>query len=130
MNPLKVNEQFEHTHDLDFMAISSTSEELQKRRPRARVVKAFSTLPASILAVDKWEATATKPSIFLAGDDLCAKEIVRGLARDAGFEAFDAGPLRAARSIEQFGILLHNVWAHQFQGDYSRLAPTLVRAIK
>jgi predicted dinucleotide-binding enzyme len=47
MNPLNVNEHFEHYHDAQFMARSSTSEELQKRLPKTRVVKAFRTIPAA-----------------------------------------------------------------------------------
>jgi len=45
MNPLKVNEAFEHFHDLDFMRSSSTSEELQRRVPGAKVVKPVLSQP-------------------------------------------------------------------------------------
>ncbi len=128
MNPLNVNERFEHTHDLAFMARSSTSEELQRRCPGARVIKAFSTLPAGVLDAAAWAANPVKPPIFVAGDDAAAKEVVFTLARDTGFEALDAGPLGAARAIEQLGVLLHQVGTHQFKGDYARLAPALLQA--
>ena len=130
MNPLKVSEQFEHYHDLEFMQSSSTSEQLQKRLPRARVVKAFSTMPSPILDSTQWSNNPVKPAIFVAGDDRSAKEIVFQLVRDAGFEPFDTGALANARSIEQMGVVLHNVGTHQFGGDYARLAPTFLQASK
>jgi hypothetical protein len=128
MNPLKVNDRFEHYHDLEFMQSSSTSEELQKRLPHARIVKAFSTLPAAMLDVTQWSGNPTTPAIFVAGDDPSAKEVVFQLVRDTGLQPLDVGPLSNARSIEQLGVLLHHVGMHQFGGHYERLAPTLVQA--
>ena len=128
MNPLNVTEQFEHYHDLDFMQSNSTSEELQKRLPKARVIKAFSTMPSTVLDADEWSNNPVKPAVFVAGDDEQAKEVVMQLARDAGFEPFDVGALTNGRSIEQMGVLLHHVGTHQFGGDYGRLAPTFLQA--
>ena len=130
MNPLKVNDKFEHYHDLQFMESSSTSEELQKRLPKARVVKAFSTMPASVLDASQWSDNPVKPAVFVAGDDRSAKEIVFQLVRDAGFEPYDAGELANGRYIEQMGVLLHHIGTHQFNGDYARLAPTFLQAFK
>ena len=76
MNPLKVNEQFEHDRDLEFMKSSSTSEELQKRLPKARVVKAFSNMSAVVLDSNQWSNNPVKPPIFVASDDRLAKEVV------------------------------------------------------
>ena len=128
MNPLKVSDKFEHYHDLEFMKSSSTSEELQKRLPKALVIKAFSTMPAVILDSNQWSNNPIKPAVFVAGDDRSAKEVVFQLVKDAGFEPFDAGALSNARSLEQMGVLLHHVGTHQFGGDYSRLAPTFLQA--
>ena len=128
MNPLKVSEQFEHYHDLEFMKSSSTSEELQKRLPKAHVVKAFSTMPSAVLDSTQWSNNPVKPAIFVAGDDRSAKEVVFQLFKNAGFEPFDTGALANARSIEQMGVVLHNVGTHQFGGDYARLAPTFLQA--
>ena len=128
MNPLNVTEQFEHYHDLEFMQSNSTSEELQKRLPKARVIKAFSTMPSIVLDANEWSNNPVKPAVFVAGDDKQAKEVVMQLARDAGFEPFDAGALINSRSIEQMGVLLHHVGTHQFGGDYGRLAPTFLQA--
>ncbi len=128
MNPLNVTEQFEHYHDLEFMQSNSTSEELQKRLPKARVVKAFSTMPSTVLDANEWANNPVKPAVFVAGDDEQAKEVVKQLVRDAGFDPFDAGALANSRSIEQMGVLLHHVGTHQFGGDYGRLAPTFLQA--
>ncbi len=42
---------------------------------------------------------------FVAGDDADAKATVLALARDIGFDAVDAGPLRNARLIEAMAYL-------------------------
>lgn len=128
MNPLDVTEEFEHYHDLEFMRSNSTSEALQKRLPKARVVKAFSTMPSIVLDANEWSGNPVKPAVFVAGDDDRAKEVVMQLARDAGFEPLNTGELANSRSIEQMGVLLHHVGTHQFGGDYSRLAPTFLQA--
>jgi 8-hydroxy-5-deazaflavin:NADPH oxidoreductase len=129
MNPLNVNDRFEHYHDLEFMQSSSTSELLQQRLPKARVIKAFSTLPSPVLEAGQWSKNPIKPAIFIAGDDRSAKEIVTQLVHDAGFQSLDTGSLVNARSIEQLGILLHHVGTHQFGGDYGKLAPTFLQAL-
>lgn len=128
MNPLQVNNEFEHSHDKAFMARSSTSEELQRRLPAARVVKAFSTMPSELLDSRRWTGAPAVPPVFLAGDDPSAKSAVAGLAADAGFTALDTGPLIAARSIEQLGVLMHNVAENHFGGDVGRLAPAVLTA--
>jgi predicted dinucleotide-binding enzyme len=72
-------------------------------------------------------AQATPP-VFLAGHDPLAKAKVARLAEDAGFAALDTGPLVAARSIEQLGVVLHHVGENRFGGDLSRLAPAILVA--
>lgn len=128
MNPLNVTQEFEHYHDLEFMKSNSTSEELQRRLPSSRVVKAFSTMPSDLLNISQWANNSVAPAIFIAGDDLEARKIVSQLVRDAGFQSFDAGELANSRYIEQMGVLLHHVGTHQFGGDYRRLAPTFLKA--
>lgn len=128
MNPLLVNDAFEHYHDIEFMKDNSTSEELQRRLPKARVVKAFSTMSAQSLIANVWQNNMVRPPIFLASDDAEAKAVVKQLANEAAFETYDAGELANARSIEQMGILLHHVAVNHFEGAYEYLAPTFVRA--
>jgi len=77
---------------------TSGAEELQKKLPGARVVKAFNTVFAQHMdsgQLDKEPLTA-----FVAGDDADAKATVLELAREIGFDAVDGGPLRNARLLE------------------------------
>ncbi len=129
MNPLRVSSDFEHSYDAAFMARSSTSEELQRQLPDARVVKAFNTMASNLLAAPQRSfASGTLPSVLLAGDDPTAKDQVRTLAADAGFTALDAGPLTSARNIEQLNVLVHLLADHQFAGALDRIAPTVTVA--
>ncbi|TCC40995.1 NADPH-dependent F420 reductase [Kribbella speibonae] len=125
MNPLQVNGDFEHSYDAYFMARSSTSEELQRRLPDVRVVKAFNTMPSTLLDARRWPEPKSVPPVFLAGDDSSAKAQVRTLAQDAGFTALDAGPLTSARNIEQLNVLMHLLADNQFEGALDRIAPTV-----
>lgn len=127
MNPLNVNEAFEHYHDLAFMQSSSTTEALQAAIPTARVAKAFSTMPAPLLSPEAWRGQPVKVPIFVVGDP-DAKNAARTLANDAGFDVLDAGGIEQARLLEQLGVLLHHVGENTFDGDYTKLAPAFVRA--
>ncbi len=82
---------------------TSGAEELQKKVPRAKVVKAFNTVFAGTM--DSGRAAGQQLTAFAAGDDAGAKERVLALARDVGFDAVDAGPLRNARWLETLGFL-------------------------
>ncbi len=64
----------------------------------ARVVKAFNTTGAENMM--KAKDFPSKPAMFVAGDDPGAKKTVQKLADDIGFEAIDAGPLKASRYLE------------------------------
>jgi predicted dinucleotide-binding enzyme len=68
----------------------------------ARVVKAFNTTGAENML--KARAFPQKPVMFVAGDDADAKTIVQALADGIGFEAIDAGPLKAARYLEPMAM--------------------------
>jgi predicted dinucleotide-binding enzyme len=82
---------------------TSGAEELQKKLPQARVVKAFNTVFAQHM--DSGAIDGERLSAFVAGDDQAARAAVLGLAREIGFDAVDAGPLRNARSLEPIGIM-------------------------
>ncbi len=82
---------------------TSGAEELQKKAPSAKVVKAFNTVFAQHMATGQVKGTAL--TLFVAGDDQGAKEQVLGLGRDIGFDAVDAGPLNNARWLETLGYL-------------------------
>ena len=81
---------------------TSGAEELQRKAPKARVVKAFNTVFAQHMDTGKLGDQSL--TAFVAGDDAGAKETVLGLARGIGFEAVDAGPLKNARWLEPLGF--------------------------
>jgi predicted dinucleotide-binding enzyme len=51
-------------------------------------------------------ATGTPPSLVYCGDNAKAKRAAARLIRDAGFDPTDVGPLRFARYIEPFTMLV------------------------
>lgn len=84
----------------------SGAEQIASRAPGARVVKAFNTYGYENFADAAYpNASGLRPLMFLAGDDPDAKRVVGGLAAEIGFEAFDAGGLRAARELEPLAML-------------------------
>jgi predicted dinucleotide-binding enzyme len=86
---------------------SSGAEELAKKARGARVVSAFGTVPSEVLfAVFERREQHNRPSLVHCGDDQNAKEVAAGLIRDVGFDPVDAGPLRAARYLEPFTLLV------------------------
>ena len=81
---------------------TSGAEELQRKVPKARVVKAFNTVFAQHMDSGR---LGDKPlTAFMAGDDPGAKTNVLELAREIGFDAVDAGPLKNARLLEPLGL--------------------------
>ena len=81
---------------------TSGAEELQKKLPKARVVKCFNTVFAEHM--DKGKVGDKQLTVFAAGDDDEARRTVLGLAKNIGFDAVDAGPLINARSLETMGF--------------------------
>jgi predicted dinucleotide-binding enzyme len=47
-----------------------------------------------------------RPSLVYCGDDARAKRVAARLIRDLGFQPVDAGPLRMARALEPFTLLI------------------------
>jgi predicted dinucleotide-binding enzyme len=80
---------------------TSGAEELQKKLPGARVVKAFNTVFAQHM--DSGRLDGQPLTAFAAGDDADAKAEVLALECEIGFDAVDAGPLRNARLLEPLG---------------------------
>ena len=82
---------------------SSAGEEIAHQAAGARVVKAFNTIFAQVLALPR-AATADVP-VFVAGDDAAAVEAVGELVRSAGFAVETTGGLDASRLLEPLGML-------------------------
>ncbi len=86
---------------------SSGAENLSKKMRGARIVSAFSTVPSEVL-FDVFAARrkSERPSLAYCGDDKKAKRVAARLIKDIGFDPVDAGPLRIARYLEPFSLLV------------------------
>lgn len=99
-NPMK--------EDMSGLAVgldTSAAEEVAKAVPEARVVKAFNTVFAQVLAEDTPNGSEQPVQVFYASDDDGAKSKARELIESMGFEPVDAGPLANARYLEPMGML-------------------------
>ena len=93
--------------DLVIAHTSSGAEALAKKARRAHVVSAFGTVPSEVLFnVFEARRKAKRPSLVYCGDDTTAKQVATTLIRDVGFDPVDAGPLRIARYMEPFALLM------------------------
>ena len=81
----------------------SGAEEVQALARSAKVVKAFNTVFAQHMGTGALHGE--RLTVLAAGDDAEAREVVLRMARDIGFDAVDAGPLRNARWLETLGYL-------------------------
>lgn len=100
------------TNAIDFPAFTPTnldgrpSSEIVAEQVRgARVVKAFNTLPAALLAGSP-ELEGGRRVLFLSGNDQGAKLQIARLAELFGFAPIDLGTLSAGGRLQQFGAPL------------------------
>ena len=84
---------------------TSSSEEIAKLIPHAKVVKAFNTIFADVMQPGKQTFDGYKGTGFYCSDDAEAKKVVAQLIEDAGFEPVDAGMLKNARYLEPMAQL-------------------------
>jgi predicted dinucleotide-binding enzyme len=89
--------------ELSIDCTSFSSEQTQKKLPKAHVVKAFNTVFASNQSVGK--IIKEQLTAFIAGDDLDTKQTVAGLTRDIGFDPVDCGPLKSARYLDGIAMI-------------------------
>ncbi|MBL7542526.1 MAG: NAD(P)-binding domain-containing protein [Bdellovibrionaceae bacterium] len=82
---------------------TSGAEELQKKIPKAKVVKAFNTVFAQHM--DSGTLNGQTLTAFAASDDEAARNKVLQILRSMGFDAVHAGPLQNARYLEALGYL-------------------------
>jgi 8-hydroxy-5-deazaflavin:NADPH oxidoreductase len=93
--------------DLVIAHSSSGAETLAKKVPRAHIISAFGTVPSEVLfGVFEARRKSKRPSLIYCGDHTGAKQVAATLIRDVGFDPVDAGPLRIARYMEPFTLLV------------------------
>jgi 8-hydroxy-5-deazaflavin:NADPH oxidoreductase len=110
------------------MVGASGAEEVAARVPGARVVKAFNTVTAPVVA--QAAAAPGRLSLLYCGDHASAKKVAAGLIVDAGFVPMDAGRLAAAREVEALGRLLVEIAYGRGPGPvgYQLLSPAELSA--
>jgi 8-hydroxy-5-deazaflavin:NADPH oxidoreductase len=72
-------------------------------------------VPSEVLfGVFEAKRKTKRPSMVYCGDDEGAKGVAAELIRDVGFDPVDVGPLRIARYIEPFALLMAQI---AYEGD-------------
>lgn len=104
---------------------TSAAEEIQKMAPGAKIVKAFNTVFAEVYATQNPVIRGTRIAVFIAADDNDAKGMVSDLITKMGFDAIDAGPLKAARTLEPLALL--NISLGYSQGHGTSIGFALLR---
>lgn len=89
---------------------TSAAEQVAAWAKGAHVVKAFNTTGAGNMADPKYGNQ--NASMFVCGDDPQARETVKKLSDELGFDTIDAGPLSIARYLEPAAML----WIHLAYG--------------
>lgn len=96
-NPLNANYS-----DLVTPPNTSAAEELQKRLPNSKVVKAFNTtFPADFTA----GADGKRADAFIAANNGNALDVVSGIVASAGFNPVVVGDLSVSRSLERMQLM-------------------------
>lgn len=97
----------------------SLMEKLQKLAPEAHFVKAFSCVGNAFMVNPQF--AGGPPTMFICGNSLHAKNSVREILDQFGWETEDMGSAESARAIEPLCMLwcipglLGNNWSHAFK---------------
>jgi predicted dinucleotide-binding enzyme len=97
----------------------SLMERLQREFPGVHFVKAFNSVGNSLMINPQFKGG--KPTMFICGNDEKAKQTVRGILDQFGWETADMGKAESARAIEPLCMLwlipgfLRNQWSHAFK---------------
>jgi predicted dinucleotide-binding enzyme len=87
---------------------STSSEEVTKQLPSARLVKAFNTMYYEMLRTGSRNSQEERLVLFVAGDDPDAKAVVSKLIDEIGFTPVDTGSLREGGRKQQPGSSIYN----------------------
>jgi predicted dinucleotide-binding enzyme len=90
-----------HFPDVDRGEVTASGK-LAEHLAGATVVKAFNSIRAAEIGDDARPAgTSNRRALPIAGDDEGAKQVVRELIEDFGFDVVDAGPLAEGRRFDR-----------------------------
>jgi predicted dinucleotide-binding enzyme len=108
------------TNAIDFPAFTprdlggrASSTIIAEAVPGARLVKAFNTLPAALLAADPVQSGGRRV-LFLSGDDAAASSTVAQLIQQLGFAPMSLGGLSNGGRLQEFGgpLIANNLVRH------------------
>jgi predicted dinucleotide-binding enzyme len=97
----------------------SLMERSQREFAAARFVKAFNSVGNPFMVNPQFPGGP--PTMFICGNDEAAKQVVRGILDQFGWDTADMGKAEAARAIEPLCMLwcipgfLRNQWSHAFK---------------
>lgn len=100
------------TNPLDFSTFdkllvpagSSSAQELAKKLPDSKVLKAFNTTFAATLSSGTVGENGPTTTVLIAGDDDEAKKSLSQIIQAGGVKALDAGSLKRAHELEAIGF--------------------------
>ena len=108
---------------LETPAAGSGAAAVQSWASGAQVVKAFNTTGFNNMAEPHYTGEST--TMFICGDDAAAKQIVRQLTEELGFDVADVGGLNTAHYLEALAMVWINL--AMVQGMGRDIALKLVR---
>ena len=112
-NPLNPNLQ-----GLALGTTTSGAEQVASWAPGAKVVKGLNTTGSDNMKDPQYGPH--RVSMFIAGDDIEAKNSVSGLIESLGFEVIDMGDLFAARYLEPLAMAwIHLAFARGYGRDFA-----------
>lgn len=88
-----------------FLGEDSGGEQTARLLPESKVVKAFNTVFADVMKVDKQLFDGQKLTAFIASEDKDAATTIKKLADDAGFDGLVVGGIKNARHLEAIAHL-------------------------
>ena len=97
----------------------SQLERLQREFPELKLVKAFNSVGAAFMVNPQF--AGGPPTMFICGNDDAAKDTVRGVLVQFGWDTADMGAVEAARAIEPLCMLwcipglARGEWSHAFK---------------
>ena len=95
--------------------------------PRARVVKAFTSIPHRVIELERGILLPARVAALICSNDADAKSVVTKLAEELGFAAVDCGPLEYSRTVDGATDFLRFQIAKMGLGVFATLSLNVLR---